>query len=52
MCAMNLLLKMQENWGLIVHSEENLLVPEKESTTVDKALVAVTITHELSKHHQ
>ena len=35
--------KAMENWGLIVHSESNLLWDPGTSSAVDKALVAVTI---------
>lgn len=40
--------KAMENWGLIVHSETNLLWDPNTSSLVDRTLIAVTIVHELS----
>lgn len=39
--------KAMENWGLIIHSEMNLLVDET-TDDIDKSIVGATIVHELA----
>ena len=37
-----------ENWGLIIHSDASLLYDPERSSLMDRALVSITVTHELA----